>query len=47
MGYTWPYLCQARVLVNILTLLYTGGQLLQDSPAACESSGQSGKLPPT
>lgn len=47
MGHAHPYLCQARVLVNILALLHTGGQLLQDSPAACQSSSQSGKLPPT
>lgn len=41
-----PYLSQAGVLVHVLAFLHTGSQLLQDTPAACQRSGQPSKLPP-
>lgn len=46
MSWPHPYLSQAGVLVHVLAFLHAGSQLLQDTPAACQRSGQPSKLSP-
>lgn len=41
------YLGKSWVLVNVLSFLHAGSELLQHSSAAREGTGQAGKLPPT